>query len=97
MRKIYYDESLKAEDAFGDDYPHRVDRNGPETKIGIVQNCLFLTMRKEPSPESETLGKTMGILRRGDEVEILGRVDDYYKIRVEGKVVYVLAECIKEE
>lgn len=97
MRKTYYDESLKAEDAFGDDYPHRVDRNGPETRKGIVSNCLYLPMRKEPSPESETLGKTMGLLRRGDEVEVLERVGDYYKIRVEGKIVYVVAECIKEE
>lgn len=95
MRKIYYDESLKAEDIFGDDYPHRVDRNGPETKKGIVSNCLYLQMRKKPSPESETLGKTMGLLRRGDEVEVLGRVDSYYKIRVEGKVVYVAAEYVR--
>lgn len=97
MRKIYYDESLKAEDAFGDDYPHRVDRNGPETRKGIVTNCLYLRMREEPSIESRPLDATMGLLRRGDEVEVLERVDDYYKILVEGKVVYVVAECIKEE
>lgn len=97
MRKIYYDESLKAEDAFADQPPARVEANGPESRKGIVSNCLYLQMRKEPSPESETLGKTMGILRRGDEVEVLGRVDNYYKILVEGKVVYVVSECIKEE
>lgn len=97
MRKIYYDESLKAEDAFADQPLARVEANGPETKKGIVSNCLYLRMREEPSIESRPLDATMGLLRRGDEVEVLERINEYYKILVEGKVVYVVAECIKEE
>lgn len=70
--------------------PAQVETNGPETRKGIVTNCLYLRMWREPNFKSETIG----FLERGDEVEVLERIDDYYKIRMEGKVVYVVAECI---
>lgn len=76
-----------------DQSPAQVETNGPETKYGIVVNCLHLLMWKEPAAWS----KEMGVLIEGAKVEILEKVDNFYKICVAGIVSYVVSEYIKEE
>lgn len=79
-----------------DQSPAQVETNGPETKYGIVVNSLyaeFVRFRSKPSFESEPIG----VLRKYEKVEILERLDEFYKVRVEGHDVYVAAKYIKEE
>lgn len=82
-----------------DSSPAQVETNGPKTRNGIIVNSLYVKMRKEPSFESETLG----ILRKGDQVEIHEEVDKFYKARpksvhVSGSgIVYIDKQYVKEE
>lgn len=68
--------------------------NESGTKNGKITNCLFIKIRKTPSFGEDTYG----CLRCGDNVEVLGVVDGYHKIRTSsGEVGYVMSCYVKEE
>lgn len=74
--------------------PAEVEKNGPETKNGIVTNTLHVKARRGPSSESEVVE----ILRKGDRVAIIGKVDGYYKVRTSVNYpVYISSDFITEE
>lgn len=52
------------------------ESHGPETKNGIVINSPFVNMRMGPSLDS----RVIGMLRRGDKVEILQKGSEFYKV-----------------
>lgn len=52
------------------------ESNGPETKNGIVINSPFVNLRTSPSLDS----RVIGMLRRGDKVEILQKGSKFYKV-----------------
>lgn len=73
--------------------PAEEEINGPETKNGIVINALNVKIRKEPSFESDTIG----LLRKGDEVTIMEKINDFYNISTKQNIVgYVSSDFIKE-
>lgn len=82
-----------------DSSPAQVETNGPETRNGIIVNALYVKMRKEPTFESEILG----ILRKGDQVEIYEQTNEFYKVRPKSvyvnnsRIVYIDKQYIKEE
>lgn len=76
-----------------DQSPAQMETNGPETKYGIIINSLYVKFRSRPNFESEPIG----ILRKDEKIEILERLDEFYKVRVEDHDVYVAAKYVKEE
>lgn len=71
-----------------------VETTGPETKNGIIINSLFVNIRSEANPESDVIG----IMRKGDKVNILGREGGFHKISTDlYKFAYISSEFIKEE
>lgn len=74
--------------------PAEVEKNGPETKNGILVNSLHVKVRKEPSYESDVLE----ILRKGDKVVVLGKSEGFYKVSTSvNKIAYISSDFIKEE
>lgn len=73
--------------------PAEVETLVPETKNGIVINSLYVRIRREPSLESDVIK----LVRKGDKVKILDRLDRFYKISIENdQLGYVASEYIKE-
>lgn len=67
---------------------------GPETKNGIIVNCIYVNVRKDPSILAESIKR----LRSGSSVEIHKKVYDFYK--VSSKDVpegYIHSKFVKEE
>lgn len=84
---IYYEETT-------DMYPSEIGANGPETRNGTVVNSLFVKVRKEPSFESDVIK----VLNKGDKVNIVGVVGNFYKISIDkDDVAYVSSNFIEEE
>lgn len=72
-----------------------VKTTGPETKNGIVVNCLFVKVRREPWTDDNNV---LEVLNKGDKVTILGMVDGFYKVSTRvNKVAYISSTFIKEE
>lgn len=65
----------ESENVIIDMSPTELETTGPKTKNGIVENSLFVKVRKEPNYESDVLE----ILREGYKVIILGRSGMFYK------------------
>lgn len=67
---------------------------GPETKNGIIENSLFVKVRKTPSFESDVIE----VLRKGDRVIILGKEGSFYKVSTSvNKLAYISSDFVKEE
>lgn len=74
--------------------PAEVEKNGPETKNGIVVNSLHVKVRNKPSYDSDVLE----VLRKGDKVTILGKSGEFYKVSTRlNKIAYISLNFIKEE
>lgn len=75
-------------------HPSEIGANGPETRNGKVVNSLFVKVRKEPSFDSEVIK----VLGKGDKVNIIDIVGDFYKISIdEDSVAYIASDFIEEE
>lgn len=77
------------------EYSHaEVEKNGPETKDGIIVGSLFVNMRADPIAGSYVL-KT---LRKDDHVKIWKKVENYYKVSTtDGIMGYILCDYINKE
>lgn len=74
--------------------PAELGAIGPETKNGIVENSLYVKVRKEPSYESDVVE----VLRKGDKVTILDKSGGFYKVSTRvNKIAYISSDFIKEE
>lgn len=72
-----------------------VETTGPETKNGTIINSLFVKVRKKPVVED---GNVVEVLRKGDKVHILDKLDGFYKVTTSvNKGVYISSDFIKEE
>lgn len=92
-REKFYDE-LYGEETKTEYSPAQVEKNGPETRNGIIINSLFVKVRRRPSLESDIAE----LLRKGDRVHIIEKVGDFYKIETSvNKDVYISSKFIKEE
>lgn len=90
-KEKFYDEAF---DNAAESSPAEVEKNGPETKNGIVINSIHVKVRKEPSYESDV----MEVLREGDKVTILDKVGDFYKVSTKSNdVAYISSDFVKEE
>lgn len=75
-------------------FPAEVETDGPETKNGIVKDCLHVKVRKEPGYDSDVLE----ILRAGDKVTILGKVGNFYRVSTSvNRDAYISSEFVGEE
>lgn len=75
--------------------PAEVEKNGPETKNGVVTNCVHVRMRKTPTSN----GDVVAILGKETKVEILGEENGFYKVSIIGlsNPGYIMSKYIKEE
>lgn len=96
-KKRYYEEPVsevvtnEVEEIVTESSPAKVEKNGPETKNGIVTGALNVNLREKPMMYSPVLE----VLRRGDHVMIHGRDGMFYKISTDKhKVGYVLSDLI---
>lgn len=65
----------------------------PETRNGVVCNTQFVRVRDDPSDK----GNVMKILDRGDEVKILGMVENrFYKIKLGDDIGYISCKFCEE-
>lgn len=70
------------------------DETVPKTvKIGVVCNYNCVNMREEANPNS----KVVKTLNRGDRVEILDKIGEYYRIKVKTEIGYISCTFCKEE
>lgn len=75
--------------------PAEVEMNGPETKNGIIDGAMFVKVRREPWADDDNI---LEVLRNGDKVTILGKVDGFYKVSTTmNKIAYISSSFIKEE
>lgn len=71
-----------------------VKTNGPQTKNGTVINTACLNVRRSPRGGNNIVG----LLDRGDKVQILGENGPYYRISTASiPNGYVLKKYIREE
>jgi hypothetical protein len=64
----------------------------PKDAVGIVYNCGFLNVRKNPSSK----GEIINLLKSGYEVDVdlSGSTDRYYRITIKGVEGFCLKEFI---
>lgn len=61
-------------------------------KMGTVVNAPYVKVRKEPSPDAETITSKLC----GDRVKVLSEAEDYYKINAYGEAIgYMKKEYVK--
>lgn len=74
-------------------FPAEVETTGPETKNGIVKDCLHVKVRNRPSYDSDVVE----VLRKGDKVKILGKVGDFYRVSTSvNNDAYISSDFIEE-
>lgn len=72
-----------------------VETTGPETKNGVIINAMHVNVRREPWIDEDNV---LEVLRKGDKVTILGKVNNFYKVSTSvNKVAYILSDWVKEE
>lgn len=77
-----------------EELPAKEVTNGPETKNGIVMNCIHVKARRSPSCES---GNVVGLLRSGEKVVIHEKIDNFYKVSTSTySEIYISSDFIKE-
>lgn len=73
--------------------PAQVEKNGPETRNGVVVKSLFVNLRKEPSFGSEVCET----VRMGDKVTIHSIEGEFYKVSTDkNSVAYISSEFVEE-
>lgn len=100
-KEKFYDDSIspevkdEIEKAITEYSPAEVEKTGPETKNGIVTNCVHVRIRKTPTSN----GDVVAILGKETRVQILGEENGFYKVSTIGlsKPGYIMSKYIKEE
>lgn len=88
-------QSIKETEEITELSPAEMETNGPETKNGIIDGAMHVKVRREPWTGDDNV---LEILRKGDRVTILGKVDGFYKVSTSvNKVAYISSDFIKEE
>ena len=67
-----------------------INANAANVSLGVV-TADALNVRPTPS----TSGQSLGLIPNGDEVVILGKEDNWYKIQHNGSAAYVSADYVK--
>lgn len=87
-------EDVEEIEVFAELSPAEVETNGPETKYGIVEGANLVKVRREPWTDDDNV---LEVLRTGDKVKILGKVDGFYKVSTaKNSVAYISSSFIKE-
>lgn len=74
--------------------PVEKESNGPITAHGTVCNTELLNIRSQPTFES----KVVRTLRRGEKVDIIKKIGEFYKIALDKeRVGYISSKFCKEE
>ena len=77
-----------------DESPAEVETTGPETKNGIIDGAMNVKVRREPRIDANNV---VEILRKGDKVTILGKVDGFYMVSTSvNNVAYISSDFIRE-
>ena len=74
--------------------PTEKETTVPEPVKGKISKELFVNIRRDPSMNNDP----MDVLEKGDEVEIIGEIGDFYKVRFKNgsRIGYVLKELCEE-
>ena len=72
----------------------KLNHEPPVSSSGTVANAKYVHVRESPSKT----GASLGLLYKGEKLEILGLVDGYYKIKYKRhKEAYVAEHFIEED
>lgn len=64
----------------------------PEPKYGIIVNTSYVNLRRLPDPNSNVVK----ILNRGDQIEILEHLSNFYRVRFGEIVGYISSKFCEE-
>lgn len=76
-------------------FPEKEEKTESATVKGVVCNAINVNVRTQPRKDS----KVVCVLRSGTEVEILGKMPNFYKISVmdfPGRELYISSKYCKE-